>query len=156
MRMRHRQFPNCEYGPFELRRLFRARFLPGERIIGWGPALVNPPVWMLVAVGGMVMIPLVGHALLAVVLSSHRRMVVLTDSRLLVLSRMWVASDPEGRGVKLDVPVHSIEVRRIRSTHRFKLTPKGGRRGETLSIETRTRPGERLVAGLAMLADPMA
>lgn len=117
---------------------------------------MNPPFWLLVAAGGLIMIPVAGHALLALVLSSHRRMVILTDSRVLVLTRMAVAGDPGGRGVKLDAPVHGVKVERTRSSHRFRLSQRGGRRGETLSIETRAAPGERLVAGLRMLADPIA
>jgi hypothetical protein len=151
--MRRRDFPNCEYGPFQLRRLFRARFLPGERVIGWAPALVNPPIWLVVAAAGLVVIPGAGHLLLGVVLSSHRRMVVLTDSRLLVLTRLAVAGDPSGRGVKLDAPLHAVAISRTRSPHRFRVSPRGKPRGETLSVETRTAAGERLVAGLGMLAD---
>lgn len=151
--MRRRDFPNCEYGPFQLRRLIRARFLPGERVIGWAPALVNPPLWLMIAAAGLIALPGVGHLLLGVVLSSHRRMVVLTDSRLLVLTRLAVAGDPSGRGVKLDTPLHGVSILRTRSAHRFRITPRGRARPETFSIETRTSAGERLVAGLAMVAD---
>lgn len=149
--MRRRDFPNCEYGPFQLRRLLRARLLPGEKIVGWAPALANPPVWLLIAVAGLALVPAAGHMLIMVILANHRRVVILTDSRIMVLSRLALAGDPGGRGVRTDLPLHALALKKTRSAHRFRLQARGSGRGETLSIENRTRPAERLIQGLNVL-----
>lgn len=145
-------FNHCEFSPLELRKVLRLRLLPGERVVGWAPAWVNPPASLMILAGGMVLVPIVGHALLSAMLASHRRLVVLTDARLLVLAASRTACDVRGRGVKADVPLHSVSVAATRSPLRFRVRLPDRPRADALTLECRTRPSKRLREGLALLS----
>lgn len=97
------KFPGCQYGPHALRRLLRAHRLPGERLVGWGPARKKADASTHAWIVAMNLAPGIGHGIGAVMLAQLARWVVLTDLRLLVLSCDRSAVKPSEKGLKAEV-----------------------------------------------------
>jgi hypothetical protein len=110
----------------EVRRLWRARRLPGERLVGWGVVRPPPTASQTALQVALAMIPAVGHfAAMAIVGpgSRERWLMILSDRRVLLLHPGDHGVAPDGRGVYLDEPLELVEVlcdpppgRRRRST----------------------------------------
>jgi len=148
-----RPFPNARYGPMSVRRLLRARLLPGERLVGWAPVLRDPTVFELVTSAGLLIIPGVGQILMMLVLGRLRSLMILTDSRLLLVSMGPYGPDPAGRGVRADVPFHRLGIRPTARKRRVKLLMPGRPRFEEFVIEDASRRShQRLLEGLMVLA----
>jgi len=136
-----------------VRRLLRARLLPGERLVGWAPVLRDPTVFELLASAGLLIIPGVGQLLMMVVLGRLRSLMILTDSRLLLVSMGPYGPDPAGRGVRADVPFHRLGIRPVARKRRVKLLLPGRPRFEEFVIEDASRRShQRLLEGLMVLA----
>ena len=95
--------------------------------------------------------PIVGHMMFAALMSGRQRVLVLTDSRLLVLATSRAALDVRGRGVRGDVPVHALRVAAA-GKGKFRLGWSQGGRDAVFQIAGRSRPGFRLAEALRMLA----
>lgn len=96
-----------------LRRLWRARRLPGETIIGWGPVWPRPTANQAVMHVALGMVPVFGHLLAAGlygVIGPSRTLLILSDRRVLLLRPGSIGPDPAGMGVRLDEPLEMVEV----------------------------------------------
>ncbi len=142
------EFNRAGYTPLALRGLLRARRDRGERLVAWGVADVRPaksPGELLGLLGPL------GWIAGAVTTSGARRVVVLTDQRLLLLRTGPLGPSPEGLGVVVDAALGGLRVSAEAS--RFELlSPELGRRIWMVIGESRSRDGSRLREALLALA----
>ncbi|MEM8836097.1 MAG: hypothetical protein AAGD00_09785 [Planctomycetota bacterium] len=150
------QFEQCEYGPWELRRLLRWRLAEGERLVGWGPVLKRTDAAKAALVVALNAVPVFG-ALIALGLQKQLyRFVVLTDRRIIVLLPGRTGADPSGRGVLLDAPVEELRVLRGRDAGTFTLDMPAWSRPDVVQVQRLKRAArKRLAEGFDLLAgDP--
>ncbi|MBM4108167.1 MAG: hypothetical protein FJ255_05070 [Phycisphaerae bacterium] len=107
------RFQYASYGPIGLRRLWRSRRLPGERLIGWG--IVGPPTTASQAAVqiGLSIVPGIGHPaaiILSLAAGGERSLMILSDRRVMLLRARASGIAPDGRGVRLDEPIEFVEV----------------------------------------------
>ncbi len=142
------EFNRAGYTPLALRRLLRARRDRGERLVAWGVAEVRPaksPGELLGLLGPL------GWIAGAVTSSGARRVVVLTDQRLLLLRTGPLGPSPEGLGVVVDAALGVLRVSVKESTFEL-LSPELGKRVWLVVSEPGSRDGSRLREALLALA----
>jgi hypothetical protein len=93
-----RTFDGVSFGPMHVRRVLRERLQPGERVIGWGSGFSGTfqQGLSLGLIGAL--LPGAGTAVAAAIAARLRRIVILTDRRLLVLRTPNVPGEGGGRG----------------------------------------------------------
>lgn len=142
------EFHRAGYTPLALRGLLRARRDADERLVAWGVADVRPAKSageLLGALGPL------GWAAGAVATGGARRVLVLSDRRLLVLRTGPLGPSPEGLGVVADVNLGTLRVS-AGEGHFDMLAPELGRRLRFVVLEASSRDGARLVEALRALA----
>lgn len=169
------RFQHSRFGPMEVRGLWRARRLPGERLVGWGVVAPPPTASQAALQIGLGMIPGIGQiAALAIsgAGNGERSLMMLSDRRVLLLSTGLVGIAPDGRGVRLDEALELLEVicdPPSRPRRRSAVVPPAARREVTggslvfslhslsaapmkLDLKVTTAAGLRLREGLLLLA----
>jgi len=144
-------FRGCRYGPLDLRGLFRARLDPDERLIAWGVASVKPASSAEEILGAIAPGPLAAIAGVATSSGGSKRVLVLTDRRLLFLRPDELGPSPEGLGVAAEADLDTLLVEST-PTHYEALGPDLGRRLHITVKEPGSRDGLRLVEALESLA----
>ncbi len=151
-----RCFPDCSFGPYRLRRVLRSALAPDERVVGWGTAHAPPTASLMLLRLAVSATPLVGLPLAAVldaVFGSERRKVlVLTDRRLLAISTSERDHDA-GRAISLEAGVEELTVRFAPLVSTFTIKLADGRTLNYAISPSQSRPAGRLCFGLALL-DP--
>jgi len=142
------EFKRAGYSPLALRGLLRARRERHERLVAWGVGEVKPASSagdLLGALGPL------GWAATAVTSSGTRRVVVVSDHRLLLLRTGPLGPSPEGLGVIADAPLGTLRVTAGDSYFEL-LSPEIGKRVRLVVSEPGSRDGEQLVEAMAALA----
>lgn len=156
-----RRFPNCAFGPFELRPLLRSKLLPGERVVGWGVVERGASGAALTLQLGLSMAPVIGPLLAAAMMSPKRRFLLLTDSRLLVLDAqasrddLWrLALDrPTSLRVVAEAPIGVVTVVKTDEPRTFRVALDEHDDAQTVSVsKSRSRAAARLAKALTLLA----
>lgn len=158
-----RKFPGASFGPVHLRQLLRTHLSNDERPVGWALAFEHPGPFRAAAALAWFAVPVVGQlvvALDAAMLVSRRRVVVLTDRRLLLLHPSCRGARPCGGGVVTNANLGSITVERSRQRADDPDNPDascfrieaGGRTHNLLVREQDRTASSRLVEALATLA----
>lgn len=132
---------------------------PGERLIGWAPARVPMPAWQHLWLAAASIAP-GAHGLAAVAIARSRRMVVLTDRRVLVLGvdRGVAKAKPKSVRAMLNLGELRLEVQRsaLRRSVTMLLVRWDDDRGEqTLLVEIAHKakgPARRLRDALLVLS----
>lgn len=109
----HPYFAAAAYGPMQLRRFLRAQLAPGERVVGFGVARIEPGAHRAAVSMALTALPVFGQVLASIdtIMTTLRRtVVVLTDRRLLLLRPELVGTRPDGAGIVLDRSLGDIEV----------------------------------------------
>lgn len=106
------RFAGCQYGPLHLRKLLAARFEPGEHLVGWAVVSTDPRLHELLVWIAFMFLPGIGHAAAHAMTGGLRRVIVLTDRRMLVLTTAKKGADPRGTGVLAELALHEIELKR--------------------------------------------
>lgn len=162
--MARRKFNDCQYGPMQLRWLLRSRLAPGERLIGWGSAGERPGATSQLLLTALVLLPGIGHALFGLAHAGSKRLLVLTDRRLLVLGVNRAGVDRSGKGVRHDVALGLLSVRaeeprflglsrNTKEVIEAQLRWPGQAHPIVVSVARgKLRSGRRLVEGLRMMA----
>ncbi len=145
-------FSGCAYGPFELRRLLRRRLQPGEGIVAWHVASTWPRTAEVGLMVGAVVVPWVGFLVVEQMHRRARRVVVLTDRRLLLLRADGAGRAPRGLGVVFDAPLHALAVRTAGARSVW-IAARANAGAVRLGFPAPRGPAqERLLAGLEILA----
>ena len=148
-------FLGASYGPLALTGLLRARRNADECVIAWGTATVtraSGPAELLrgIAAG----FGPFGYLALAIIPSGGvRRVIVLTDQRLLLLSAGVLGPAPDGYGVRADSALGELRVE-AEDQEFLIFGPQTGGRLRLEIKEPTSRDGARLVAALGALAEP--
>lgn len=146
-------FDNCQFGPLALRALFRERLLPGERIIGWSVAARQARSFDVAMVIFMSMIPIVGSFITVAYAGRFRRLIILTDTRLIMLDPSADPRNVRKRKPLLDVPLHAVVVANTKKKNKFRVGAPGLGGVEIYTFQNeRPSTTKRLVAGLKLLA----
>ncbi len=141
-------FNRAGYGPLALRDLLRARREPNERLVAWGVAEIKPardPGQLLGLLGPL------GWIAGSMTAPAARRVVILTDQRLLLLRTGPLGPTPQGLGVIADAPLGSLLIA-TEDDHFELLSAELGKRVKLAVKEPRSRDGARLIEALAALA----
>ncbi|MEM9082369.1 MAG: hypothetical protein AAGB34_02150 [Planctomycetota bacterium] len=145
------KFVSGGFGPFELRGLLRSTMMPGERLVGWAAVerSGSPHNTAMLAIVGM--IPVAG-SLAAIAMQAPRlRVMVLTDTRLLVVVRGKQGKDPSGGGVLINEPLHGIDAEMMSEDRCAIVLHRSGRVRTYRVLGTDTSTAHRLIAGLQTL-----
>ena len=144
----------------QLRGLLRAVLQPSEHIVGWGTATRASPPFETLRFSIMMAVPPLAGVLFAL-LSTRKRVLVLTDRRLLVVQTATSGEAPARRHVTLDAPLRQVRLPQQKPrAFRLYLPPRPGKpkpppRHITLA-RTKAPPAKALAEGLALIADPSA
>jgi hypothetical protein len=107
------QFQHTRYGPMQIRGVWRARRLPGERIVGWGVVWPPPSASQAALQVALAMIPALGQLAAMAIAgpgAGERWFMILSDRRVMLLHPGAPGPERDGRGVYLDEPLELIEV----------------------------------------------
>lgn len=153
--MAQRNFDSCQYGPMELRRLLRHRLLGEESIVGWGVVARSPSLLYWWLTGAAVALPAFNSLASEAVMIVSRRMMILTDRRLLVLQVGRRGAHALGGGVLTDVPLHGLLVAPMRRPRGFRMATADdpGTWITFAVLDEHGRTAQRLVQGLRILAE---
>lgn len=143
-------FNGAAYGPLALRALLRARRGRGERLIAWGVASVKAASGAEEILGALAPGPLGAIAGVASSSGGTRKVLVLSDRRLLLLKSNILGPSPEGLGVVVDISLGTLIVESA-PTHFELLSPETKRRLKVTVKEPASRDGSRLVEALESL-----
>lgn len=147
------RFDNCEYGPMALRPLLRAHLMPGEEGVGWGVVSRDMSSFDAALLVALALIPAAGAVLSQAVLSRTKRVMILTDARLLILPPDARAADPKRPSATLDAPLHSVFVARTARARAFRILGPGWLRPEAYKLPSAKQGAHRRLAeGLGVLA----
>ena len=151
-----RQFSNLPYGPLALRPLLRRTLLPGERLIGWASVQGSSPACLTLFRTALAILPLIGPVLgsmAGAALGPQRRLLLLTDRRLLMLcADARAVSGAEG-AIMHQAPLEAVVVRTAMWGMSFVILIPGMRSFPTSIDPNQSRPAERLCRALALM-DP--
>lgn len=139
----------------QLRHLLREALQPTERIVGWGSATRGSQTFETLVFSLMMAAPFLAGVFFAL-LSTRKRVLVLTDRRLLVIASATNAELPALRHITFDEPLHQIHLtQQGKRAFRIYLPDRPGRatavRAFTLA-RTKARPAAALAEGLALIA----
>lgn len=148
-------FPNCEFGPIQLRAIIRQAFLPGERIIGWAPAVRSARTFDVLMVVFLSMVPVVGTFVGVAYATRFRRFIILTDTRLIMLAPNWKAASNRGANKPiLNAPLSVVTIAATGRRGEFRIAAPGLEGIERYQVRgDQPRTLARLIEGLAVLAD---
>lgn len=145
----------------QVRHVLRPGRSPGEWMIGWAIARQPFGVSEGMFLAGLSLVPLVGPVLMAAVMASRMRLMILTDRRVfLIATGRPIGRMRRGRDV-LDIPISALTIRNIKrpgfwrgSDFAFIISGRSGTRPIEVSIRpnARMRSSRRLAAGLEMLS----
>lgn len=142
-----RHFDGLPYGPMQLRPLLRQRLERGERLIGWGLAVDEPNAERALMAAALSFVPGVGQALAIVLgVAAGKRLMVLTDRRLLLLKVDRSGPRADGRGVLSDRRLTEVRVVAEAPRRRSSAPPHDEDPGEELEPPERfglVAPGQR-------------
>lgn len=149
-------FDNCQFGPADLRPLFREIAMPGERCVGWG-AVHESGLFPVVASAVLALIPIAGQLFSTMFIRKITRFVILTDTRILILASDYRTKRIGGErvpiGVALNVPLNSVMVTGL-GRRKLRIWSREWQRPLRYAMTGRERgPAGRLSAGLRILAD---
>lgn len=143
-------FTACHYGPIQIRTVLRHHLARGERLVGWGVATTEMRLHEFLLSVGMALVPLVGHGIMGAMMGETRRLVLLTDRRLLVLRVTKKAL----RGAEVEIGLGDLIVERSGGRN-FVLRALGLPRGLKLTLSAKATDGSgRLARALVTLAEP--
>ncbi|MFG0293790.1 MAG: hypothetical protein ACF8MJ_11665 [Phycisphaerales bacterium JB050] len=133
-----RTFPGCRYGPMALRAEWRRTLQPGERVLGFGAADTAGPGWRALVLLTPAM-PVGG--VWSGRLLKRRRVLVLTDRRLMVLAPDRAVLDRRSARWNTQYPLAQIAIERAGSrsvrvrtpSDRFTVRLRGAWSGADLS-----------------------
>lgn len=158
-------FPGLVYGALRVRPVLRAWLEPGEMVVGWGPARVNPSLGGTSMRTALALVPGIGPVLALLLAGdggSGAGLAILTDRRLLLLRSGALAKEP-AKAVRRVLALNAVRVEALRRgsgagasaspASRFRVVEADGK-GTVLELPRgRTRPAARLYRGLMLLAD---
>ena len=145
-------FYGAVYGPLALCGLLRARRERGERLIAWGVVEVKAASNTEDLLGALAPPPLAAIATVASSVGGSKRVIVLTDRRMLLLRTGVHGPSAEGVGVVVDASLGTLRVEAL-ATHFEVIGPEFGRRYRLTIKEAGSRDGERLAEALSALSE---
>ncbi len=144
-------FRHLEFAPLALRPVLRTHLVPGERVVGWATAHVEQSLSLGLLRLSLYVLPGVGTVvagLLSSLLEPERRLMVLTDARLLL-----VGADRTGVvGALEDVDLATVAVSTGRWGITFRIAVDGGKARPWTIDANQSPPARRLHAALVLLA----
>lgn len=107
-----RTFTHCDYGPLHLRRRLRRVLAPGELVVAWAAVRREPDEARQTLSIALGLTPGVGLLLGELIAGRAWRLVVLTDSRALLLDAKG-RREPHGPTLHAEIPLADLRVRKM-------------------------------------------
>lgn len=141
----------------QLRSLLRATLQPSEHIVGWGTATRATPTFETLIFSFMMAAPFLAGVFFAL-LSTRKRVLVLTDRRLLVIACAINAEQPAPKHITFNEPLHQLHLtRQGKRAFRIYIPDRPGKpnaaRAFTLA-RSKAHTAKALAQGLALIAQP--
>ncbi|HVZ94621.1 MAG TPA: hypothetical protein VG797_08930 [Phycisphaerales bacterium] len=95
--------------------MLRSVIEPGEHLVGWGLAAVDPKLWEVLLGVSLQILPGVGSVLVQGMVDRSRQLLVLTDRRLIALGTTRRAIKPGPKVEVVDMPLGVLRIERVRA-----------------------------------------